>query len=305
MSGRDGILVEQLTCSLSDSDLPGLGLPERCGITDIYRLEDYTLVVATDRAESSHARLGTVPFKGEVVTRMATWWLDVTSDLTPSAVERLVDPQALLIRRTQPVSIGFAAHTRLTGRLARAYADGLRQFGPVRLADGLAKGASLPETVFVPILRDRGDFGSVPISRGEALTAAGMNEPLFDRTADLAAKLFARGQERARQRKLELVDTLYGFGLLGKNELVADVLLHSPHLSTYCAPTDGGSRDLSESSLVASSSGTGGAIRDELRLEVARTYLDLGRCFVTDFEPHAGPVKNRLALSLSFVGLLA
>ena len=109
------IIAEQLGCALAGSELPGLGPPERRGLSDIYTLDDYSLVVATDRA--ANAGLATIPFKGEVVTRMATWWLDVTGDLAPSAVERVVDPQALLVRRCQPLPIGFAAYARLSWRV--------------------------------------------------------------------------------------------------------------------------------------------------------------------------------------------
>jgi phosphoribosylaminoimidazole-succinocarboxamide synthase len=305
MIGADGILAEQLTCALAGSDLPGLGPAERRDIADIYALDDYTLVVATDRAGSGGARVVTIPFKGEVVTRMATFWLDVTGDLAPSTVERIVDPQALLVRRSEPLGIGFAAHAGLTGRLWQAFAAGERRFGSVHLDDRLTRGAPLPEPIFLPVLRDEHGFGSEPLTRERALEETGEDGALFDRAATLAAKLFARGQELARQRNVELIDTLYGFGLLGKCELVVDALLHSPHLSCYRAAKDGVGRNLSECELTTTEEGAARELTPELRLQVARAYLDLGACFIADFEPHAGPVKNRLALSLSFVGILA
>jgi hypothetical protein len=62
---------------------------------------------------------------------------------------------------------------------------------------------------------------------------------------------------------------------------------------------------LSESALTRTESDAARELTPEVRLQVAKAYLDLGSCFIAEFEPHAGPVKNRLALSLSFVGLLA
>ncbi|EFK95631.1 phosphoribosylaminoimidazole-succinocarboxamide synthase, partial [sediment metagenome] len=72
MTDEDKILEQQLRHALADIDFPGLGQAEHRGTTDLYRFDDYVLVVVTDRAASS---VGTIPFKGQVITRMNTWWL--------------------------------------------------------------------------------------------------------------------------------------------------------------------------------------------------------------------------------------
>ncbi|EFK94965.1 hypothetical protein LDC_3032, partial [sediment metagenome] len=67
---------------------------------------------------------------------------------------------------------------------------------------------------------------------------------------------------------------------------------------------------LSEACLLEQSIRKGSLKRDEelpdkVRIELGRSYLELGKHFIADFEPRPGPIKNRLSHSLSLLGLLA
>ena len=271
MSGQEEIIKEQLACALIGSDLPGLGVPERRGITDTYSLEDYTLLIVTDRAGNNDAVSSAIPFKGEVIARLSAWWLDQMRDLVPNTIERVVDPQALLVRRAAPVPVGFSAHARLS------------------------------ESVVAPMMSEPAGRGNAPVTRDQALEEPGMSPELFDRMSALAHKLFERGRALAAERQIELVDTCYSFGLLPGGELVVDTLLHAPHLSSYRIAGPDGRSWQSPGETV----GAAGELPQERCLELAEAYLTLGQRLIADFEPHVGPVKNRLAYSLSFVGLLA
>ena len=276
MSRFDEMAREQLAHVLVGSDFPGLGLPARDGVLDEYPLDEHVLTIVTDRAGDRATSLVAVPFKGEVIARLALWWLErFREDGRVNPVERVVDAQALVVRRT---ALGFSrvtAFAALTGRLADEYGRGGRAFGEARLPDGLKPGAPLPEEVVV-------SWAPAP----DSTVAKGVV---------IARDLFGRGRLWARDRGADLVEAAYDFGVAADREPIIPALLHAPHQCRYRLLEPAG--DVGERPTEAPS------VAD--RLAWSAGYLELASRFIDDFSPHIGPVKNRLAYSLSALGLLA
>jgi len=287
-------LRAQLDHTLAASDLPGLGLPTTDGSRDSYDFDDFLLLVMTDRLDAGARSRGTVPFKGEVTTRMATWWLDVTGDLAPSPVERILDAQALLVRRVEPLGCRIGAWVRLSGTLWHAYELGLRTVAGITLPEGLSRDAPF-DAPLVSAVDDKGAPVTTDVRR-------------FDEARELATRLFERGRDLAAERGVALIDTIYTLGELASGELGNLDLLHAPHVTTYWR----NDASLHETDIVASwRQRVDGAINLEGELpsvvlvELARAYLELGECFIADFAPTTGRAINRLSYSLSAAGLLA
>jgi len=57
---------EELSGTLSETNMPGLGEPIRGKVRDSYRRGDRRVIVTTDRVSAFDRLLGTVPFKGQV-----------------------------------------------------------------------------------------------------------------------------------------------------------------------------------------------------------------------------------------------
>ena len=87
----DAGLREQCQHALARSDIPGLGEPNRGRVRDAYSLDENLLLVATDRVTHGEHIIGSVPFKGEVLTRIAGWWFDQARDVVPQVVKTVVD----------------------------------------------------------------------------------------------------------------------------------------------------------------------------------------------------------------------
>ncbi|MFC1611540.1 phosphoribosylaminoimidazolesuccinocarboxamide synthase [Myxococcota bacterium] len=214
-------LRQQLEHTLAGTDLPGLGAPERCGSHDIYDLGDYALLVVTDRVCQGTRTLGTAPFKGEAVTRLATWWLNETADLAESPIEKIVDPQALLVRKIEPLGCLFSAHAFLSGDLWAAYQTGFRCESA--LTDGMTRDQPLTQPVATPLTR----VGGLSTHRA-VVNETGMAAPLLGRACKLALRLFERACQLGQQRGVTLRDSLYTFGVLADGELGVVALLHAP-----------------------------------------------------------------------------
>ena len=99
------------------------------------------LLVASDRISAFDRVLSTVPFKGEVLSRVSAWWFDRCSDIIPNHVLPSGDPASLgigratLVRRVEmlpvevvvrglPRGLGLAGLSRRQGRIRNLPASG-------------------------------------------------------------------------------------------------------------------------------------------------------------------------------------
>ena len=60
--------------AVTDTNLPGLKMISRGKVRDIYDLGDRLLLIATDRISAFDRILGTIPFKGQVLNQLASFW---------------------------------------------------------------------------------------------------------------------------------------------------------------------------------------------------------------------------------------
>ena len=84
--------------TLQSIDLP-LGPCIRGKVRDSWDLGARRLIVTTDRQSAFDRVLGTVPFKGQILTAMTEWWFRRTADLLPNHLLDKPDPNCLLVRR--------------------------------------------------------------------------------------------------------------------------------------------------------------------------------------------------------------
>lgn len=70
---------------ITQTDLSQLGPVRRGKVRDIYDLGDSLLLVATDRLSAFDVVMPQgIPFKGKVLTQIAEFWFEKTSDLIPN-----------------------------------------------------------------------------------------------------------------------------------------------------------------------------------------------------------------------------
>ncbi len=80
----DDQLRAQLPHTLRQLDLPALGDLYRGKVRDNYSRGDRIVMITTDRVSAFDHVLGTIPFKGEILTRLTTFWFEKVQDIAPS-----------------------------------------------------------------------------------------------------------------------------------------------------------------------------------------------------------------------------
>jgi phosphoribosylaminoimidazole-succinocarboxamide synthase len=232
------MLREGLGRTLDRTELDELGAKYEGKVRDNYTTGDgRRFIVVTDRISAFDRVLGTLPFKGQVLTRMAAFWFEKTKDIAPNHVIALRDPNVMECVECVPLPVEMVVRGYVTGVTSTSiwthYAQGKREFCGHRLPDGLSKNDRLPAPILTPSTKaPKGDH-DVSASRDEILAMTGMPAAQFDAAAAMAMALFAAGQAHAAARGLILVDTKYEFGVRPDGQVVVIDEIHTPDSSRY------------------------------------------------------------------------
>ena len=280
-------------------------LDDRYGgkVRDTYRYGDQLVLVTSDRISAfDHILRQTIPFKGQVLNRLAAWFFEQTGDIVPNHILSVPDPNVTIARRCEALPVEFVVRGYLAGHAWRTYRSGGRELCGQSLPEGLRQNSRLPRPILTPATKAE-EGHDEDISRAGILERGILTEELFDELERISLALFQRGTERAAQRGLILVDTKYEFGLDSDGGIVLIDEIHTPDSSRYfyadtyneLLQTDQPQRQLSkefvrEWLMDHGFQGLEGQmlpdLTDEFRIQVAQRYIELFEQITGDtFEP--------------------
>ncbi len=212
--------------------LPGQTAFYRGKVRDVYRLGELLVVVATDRISAfDHILPRPIPYKGQVLNQLATYFLEATRDICPNWLEASPDPNVAVGVACEPFKIEMVIRAYLTGHAWRLYRAGKRELCGVRLPEGLKAHDPFPEPIITPTTKAE-EGHDEDISKEEILARGLATAEEYAQLERYTRQLFARGTEMAARRGLILVDTKYEFGKRdGRIYLIDEV--HTPDSSRY------------------------------------------------------------------------
>jgi phosphoribosylaminoimidazole-succinocarboxamide synthase len=206
---------------------------ETGSVRDIYMIgDDYLVMVATDRISAfDHLLPVTIPGKGQVLTQIAKYFLEATSDIVPNWLISSPDPNVLLGHKCKPYRIEVVVRGYLVGHAWREYQDGKRELCGAAMPDGMKEDQRFPEPIITPATH-AAEGHDEDISPDDIIGLGIVPAEDWDRIEQYARALYKRGSEMAAERGLILVDTKYEFGMKdGKLCLIDEV--HTPDSSRY------------------------------------------------------------------------
>jgi len=209
------LVLPPVTHDLAEIELP-LGERVRGKVRDMWLLGDRRVIVTTDRQSAFDVVLGTVPYKGQVLTRLTKWWFDRTADIVPNHVIDMPDPNVLIVKNARVWPVEMVIRGYITGvtktALWTSYAAGQRRIYGLDFPDGLRKNERLPEPVITPTTKAESGQHDERLTREEILARQIVPTAVYEQLEAATRALFARGQALAAERGLILVDTKYEFG---------------------------------------------------------------------------------------------
>jgi phosphoribosylaminoimidazole-succinocarboxamide synthase len=223
--------------TLDHTDFPSLGKKYEGKVRDNYSRGDKRFIVVTDRISAFDHVLGTIPFKGQVLNALATYWFDRTKDVVPNHVIATPDPNVLECVECEPLLVEMVMRSYLTGTTSTSiwthYEKGSRNFCGHALPDGMKKNQRLPKAILTPATKAPKGEHDISGSREDILATGNVTADDFDAAAALAEKLFAAGQKICADRGLILVDTKYEFGKTKDGRIIVIDEIHTPDSSRF------------------------------------------------------------------------
>ncbi len=313
-------LNQQLPHTLRETRLPALGERYQGKVRDTYRKADRLTLITTDRLSAFDHVLTTVPFKGEILNRLAWFWFEKTSHVVKNHVLDVPDPNVTVARRCEPFAVELVVRGYITGSLWRDYQKGAHTTYGVPIPDGMKKDQAFDRPILTPSTKAEYGQHDEPISEKEILARGLLTERDWRRASEAALALFAEGQKWARTRGLILVDTKYEFGKVGDELYVIDEI-HTPDSSRYWIADEyqahfqrGDEQRMLDKENIRQwlikernfqGHGNPPPIPDDVRVDLASKYVAaFERITGQTFDFKVGPVHDRIERNLKAKGYL-
>ena len=235
---------------LMNTIFAGMKLASTGKVRDIYALDPYLLIVATDRISAFDVIMpNPVPGKGEVLTRMSAFWFEKMGDIIPNHVvstnpdeypavcapyRAILRGRSMLVKKARPLPVECVVRGYLSGSGWKDYSQGKPVSG-ITLPKGLKESSRLPQTLFTPSTKAPDGEHDMPISREQMVGIIGAE--LTDRIIRASLAVYERAVGIAAAAGIIIADTKMEFGLLDGELILIDELL-TPDSSRFWPTED-------------------------------------------------------------------
>ena len=309
-------IKDQLNLTLQKFEHSSLGEHYKGKVRDNYYDDDKIIMITSDRVSAFDHVLGTIPFKGQILTEIANFWFERTKNIVPNHIIECPDPQVLIAKKAKTLPVEVIVRNYITGSLWREYSSGINgQYG-FDLPEGLKKDQKFDELMLTPSTKAEYGLHDEPISRDEIMNGL-VDRDVYLKAEEYALKLFNEGKKWADKQGLILVDTKYEFGLVD-GELIAIDEIHTPDSSRFWVKDEyqdrfdaGKSQKMLDKENIRqwlidqgfSGEGTPPELSDEIRISLSEYYMKLYKILLgKDFVPETGDVEKRVVSNLSKYG---
>jgi phosphoribosylaminoimidazole-succinocarboxamide synthase len=227
-----------MTKTVSETEFPELTLLKRGKVRDVYDLDQYLLMVATDRISAFDVVMpDPVPDKGAILTQISLFWFDIMQPLVqnhviasdveqfPSVCQPYADDlrsRSMLVKKAQPLPIECIVRGYISGSGWKEYGDTGAVCG-ISLPQGLKESEQLPEPIFTPSTKaDQGEH-DINIDFDEAARLIGRD--LAEKIRDLSLTVYKKGADLADERGIIIADTKFEFGQIDDDIILIDEIL--------------------------------------------------------------------------------
>ena len=306
------IIKRQLTNTLNEVKFDLSGEFYKGKVRDNYFNEDTITMITSDRVSAFDHVLGTIPFKGQILTEIAHFWFDKTKDIIPNHIISQPDPQVLITKRAKTLPVEVIVRQYITGSLWREYSNGVNgQYG-FNLPDNLKENQKFNLAILTPTTKAEYGMHDEPISREKIIDNL-VEKELYEKVEKYALELFKAGQNWASKRGLILVDTKYEFGIY-KDELIIIDEIHTPDSSRFWLAekyeelySAGKKQIMLDKENIRqwlinkgfSGEGKPPELEDDIRILLSEKYMELyEKLLGKKFKPSIGDVKTRIQNNL-------
>ncbi len=216
----DDIIKSQFDKTLDGTNFSSLGELYKGKVRDNYIKGDTRIIIATDRLSAFDRVITTIPFKGQMLNQISSFWFEKTKNLVKNHIIAIPDPNVAVVHQCEMIPVEMIVRAYITGTAWRSYTKGETTSGIV-LPSGLNKNQKLDDIILTPSTKAESGH-DIYISRDTILKDKIVDKDIYLQMEEAAVKLFKFGQDYCNKNGLILVDTKYEFGLKDGELLLID-----------------------------------------------------------------------------------
>ncbi|MDG1098179.1 MAG: phosphoribosylaminoimidazolesuccinocarboxamide synthase, partial [Bacteroidia bacterium] len=218
----------------TDYNFPGQTAIYKGKVRDVYNINNEKIVlIASDRISAFDSVLPKgIPYKGQILTAIATKFLNETRDLVPNWLEATPDPNVAVGKFCEPYKVEMVIRGYLAGHAWREYKAGRRVICGVAMPDGMKQNDKFPTPIITPATKAIDGDHDEDISRENIIAQGIVSKEDYEQLEKYTRDLFQRGTEIAAKQELILVDTKYEFGKTDGIIYLIDEI-HTPDSSRF------------------------------------------------------------------------
>jgi len=224
--------------TILQTNFPNLKLVKQGKVRDIYDLGEYFLIVSTDRLSAFDVIMAQgIPYKGEVLTRISSFWFDYVKDIIdnhiiatdvnefPKECREYAEDlkgRSMLVKKAEVIPIECIVRGYISGSGWNDYKKTGKISG-IELPAGLVESEKLPEPIFTPSTKAEIGLHDENISFSEAEKI--IDKSKLDRIKEATLAIYKKASEFALTKGIIIADTKMEFGVYKDQVIIVDELL--------------------------------------------------------------------------------
>lgn len=215
---------------LIQTNFSDVKLLRRGKVRDVYEIDDYLLIVATDRVSAFDVVLpNAIPGKGEILTQISLYWFKHTEDIIenhivtadideyPAVLRKYKDilhGRSMLVKKTKPLPVECVVRGYLSGSGWKEYQESGEICG-IKLPEGLVESAKLDEPIFTPSTKaEEGHDINITFEEMKGIVGWETTEKI----RIISLSIYKKAQTEAEKKGIIIADTKMEFGIYKESE---------------------------------------------------------------------------------------
>jgi phosphoribosylaminoimidazole-succinocarboxamide synthase len=223
---------------LISTNFKGLKLLSKGKVRDIYKADDYLLIVTTDRISAFDVIMpNPIPGKGEILTRMSVFWFERMKDIIENHLvstdpldfpqechpyEKELTGRSMLVKKAKPLPVECVVRGYLSGSGWKDYLQS-KTISGIKLPGGLKESSKLSEPLFTPSTKAPKGEHDMAITRKEMEDIIGPEHT--NRIIEISLAVYNRALNIAEDAGIIIADTKMEFGIIEDRLILIDELL--------------------------------------------------------------------------------
>lgn len=223
---------------MSSTDLKGLKLFNKGKVRDVYEVDNYLLIIATDRISAFDVIMpNPIPGKGEILTRMSVFWFNRMKDIVEnhlvstnpldfpeecSPFMKELKGRSMLVKKAEPLPVECVVRGYLSGSGWKDYLHS-KTISGIKLPGGLKESSKLSEPLFTPSTKAPSGEHDMAITRKEMEYIIGTERT--EKIIEISLAIYNRASKTAEEAGIIIADTKMEFGIIEDQLILIDELL--------------------------------------------------------------------------------